>query len=122
MNDTAPNTKSESVGRREKRAQWEAFEYHVCDNGVVNVANRSHNETGHTYSVDIIGSRVANTCSCPSAEYGEGKCKHEIAVRDNVKLMASDGGEEACENGQVGCNGDDDDLPCFECYRTGGPL
>ena len=122
MNDTAPNTKSESVSRRAKRAQWEAFEFSVCDNGIVNVCNNSHgaDATGHTYSVDVIGDRVDNICSCPSAKYQEGRCKHEIAVRGNdvvmTALTASDGGQEACANGQVGCCGPEgDDLECFDC-------
>lgn len=112
--------------RIERRAKWEAFEYRVCDNGIVNVNNTSYGETGHVYSVDVIGDRVDNTCSCKSAKYQDGRCKHEIAVRGNdvvmTALTASDGGQEACANGQVGCNGDEDELPCWECYKTGGPL
>lgn len=124
MYETNAVDKNES--KREKRARWEGFEYTVCSNGIVNVNNVSHNEAGHTYSVDIVGSRVTNTCSCPSAKYQEGRCKHEVAVRGNDAVMgaltASDGGQEACANGQVGCNGNEDDLPCWECYKTGGPL
>lgn len=41
-----------------------------------------------------------------------------------ARQVATDGGRDldeadACENGEVGCNGPDaDKLPCFDCYRT----
>ena len=107
--------------RIERRATWEAFEFRVCSNGIVNVNNTSHNEPGHTYSVDVVGSRVDNTCSCPNAKYQDGPCKHEIAVRNNTAVLhaglAADGGQESCPNDEVGCPGpESDDLPCFECH------
>ena len=107
----------------------------------------------HTYRVNVEnGVPVACECPADTYQDGACKHRVAIAIREPVLEAAreseneherpepsravADGGEvleatedgdddpNACENGQVGCCGPDgDDLPCFECYRTGeGPL
>lgn len=78
-----------SQERIERRANWEAFSFGVCANGVVNIRNDSHNEPGHTYSVDPVAGRelVENRCSCNAAKYHEGPCKHQVAVHKNAAVM-----------------------------------
>jgi hypothetical protein len=77
--------------RTERRAQWEAFSFGVCPNGIVNVQNSSYGDGAgdHTYSVDPVPGRslIDNGCSCPTAKYRDGPCKHQLAVRNNAAVM-----------------------------------
>jgi hypothetical protein len=77
--------------RTGRRANWEAFSFGVCPNGVVNVQNNSYGDdaTHHTYSVDPVPGRslIDNGCSCPTAKYRDGPCKHQLAVRNNAAVM-----------------------------------
>lgn len=113
-----------------KRAQWEAFEFELEAPRQIRVINGSHADpTGHTYLVDVEDG-VPVICGCPAFQYGDGPCKHMIAVAIRQPVIEAiagaqtptipDGGEtiEICRNGQEGCCGPDgDELPCFECYR-----
>jgi len=64
-----------------KRAKWEAFEFTVCSNGIVNVMNVSYGRdtVGHTYSVRL-DDGVPIACSCPYYEHRDTSCKHMVAV------------------------------------------
>ena len=90
-----------------------------------------------TYQDGACKHRVAVAIREPVLEAArEYENKHERpepprAVADGGEVLEAtedgDDGENdpnACENGQVGCCGPEgDELPCFECYRTGeGPL
>lgn len=110
-----------------KRAQYEAFEFELEAPGLIRVTNGSHEDPeNHSYLVNI-ETDTPVACQCPAFEYGEGACKHMIAVaiREPVleaaqSVVIPDGGRDvdACKNGQTGCCGPDgDNLPCFDCYR-----
>lgn len=111
-----------------KQAQWEAFEFTMEAPGIVRVSNESYEDgAGHSYLVNM-EVEVPCACECKAFQYGEGPCKHMIAVaiREPVLMAAqrelvTDGGEgpDSCQNGQTGCCGPEgDDLPCFECYQS----
>ncbi|PSP55995.1 hypothetical protein BRC82_03240 [Halobacteriales archaeon QS_1_67_19] len=75
-----------------KRARWEAFEFTVCPNGVINVRNASYgpDATGHAYSVRLDDAGVPTACSCPHYEHRDASCKHIVAVAstDAVRMAA----------------------------------
>jgi hypothetical protein len=62
-----------------KRAQYEAFDFWVTDEGVV-VRNGSHaNPDEHVYTVTVADG-VPTACTCPADEHGDDACKHRLAV------------------------------------------
>lgn len=110
-----------------KRAQWEAFEFDLEAPGLIRVSNGSYeNPENHSYLVNI-ETDIPVACQCKAFEYGDGPCKHMVAVAIRQPVLTAaqtvvipDGGTgmETCQNGQPDCCGPDgDDLPCFECYR-----
>jgi hypothetical protein len=87
-----------------KRAQWEAFAFTVCPNGVVNVTNASYgpDATGHTYSVRLDTTTddadgVPVSCSCPHHQHRDASCKHRVAVAitEPVRIAATHAGRDA---------------------------
>ncbi|WP_245998531.1 SWIM zinc finger family protein [Halalkalicoccus subterraneus] len=130
MQTTSPSAKSDLVAsateKTVKRAQWESFSFELEAPGLVLVTNDSHDEDGHSYLVNV-ETDVPVACECKAFEYGNGPCKHMVAVaiREPVLKAAQvvpipDGGQtdNTCKNGQTGCCGPDgDDLPCFDCYQ-----
>lgn len=71
-----------------KRAEDEQFSFTVNGNrlGSVTVRNESYpNPSGHEYRVDVRGRAVID-CSCPHREHRGERCKHMIAVEDEVLL------------------------------------
>lgn len=62
-----------------KRAQYEAFDFRLTDDGVT-VRNGSHaNPDEHVYDVTVAGG-VPTACTCPADEHHESACKHRLAV------------------------------------------
>lgn len=62
-----------------KRAQYEAFDFRLTDDGVV-VRNGSHaNPDDHVYTVTIADG-LPSACTCPADEHYEVACKHRLAV------------------------------------------
>lgn len=126
--DTEKSIVKRADSKAIKRAQWEAFEFTMEAPGMVRVSNESYEDgAAHSYLVNI-EVEVPCACECEAFQYGEGPCKHMIAVaiREPVLLAAqreliTDGGEnpDTCQNGQTGCCGPEgDDLPCFECFQS----
>jgi hypothetical protein len=128
---------------KQKRAQWEAFDYDVLEIGVVQVTNHSHETPSeHQYRVDVDPETGATAaCECPSDQYGDGPCKHRLAVDDTPAVLAAasglagepdaddsepavatDGGEAPNERpADCECHRawHADDTPCFVCYEAG---
>lgn len=119
-----------------KRAQYEAFEFTISDDGV-RVRNCSHADPSeHEYLVRIDGG-LPTQCVCPADERFNGACKHRVAVsiRDPVlnavvaASVAADGGtttemQRCAEEGEeddedCGCADLRGEFPCWECVRTG---
>lgn len=62
-----------------KRAQYEAFDFRLTDDGVT-VRNGSHAAPEeHVYTVTVAGG-VPTACTCPADEHHEPACKHRLAV------------------------------------------
>lgn len=123
----------------QKRAQWEAFEFALLDDGDVEVANGSHEDADdHTYTVHIEGG-IPSDCTCPAWEYQPGACKHMVAVaiREPVLEAASreqpvrvdggvtveDFGADDSDDDRPECDCDcgelSGDFPCWPCVRDG---
>jgi hypothetical protein len=87
MNRSNSNDESSSVD--EKRAEWEEFQFTVCETGHVNVCNRSHNDdSNHTYSLEVADGE-ATGCSCPHHVHRGATCKHMIAVSNSPIVLSS---------------------------------
>ena len=121
-----------------KRAQYEAFEFELLDSRV-RVRNESYaNSENHEYEVTVEDG-VPMKCTCPADARFDNPCKHRVAVAirrpilefvEEVQVVA-DGGlraesaapETIDENSEkIGSECDCaelQDLPCWECYRTG---
>lgn len=130
-----PLEQLEFPSRVAKRAQYEAFEFTISDDGVV-VRNCSHeNPADHEYSVTIEEGLPAE-CECPADARFDGACKHRVAVAIREPVLdaavagtvAADGGtatEDGCHDkvadDDSDCDCDDfrDGFPCWECVRTG---
>ena len=94
-----------------KRAQWEAFAFTVCPNGVVNVTNASYglDARGHTYSVRLDDTTnsdddgVPVACSCAHHEHRNATCKHMVAVAITapVRIAATYALRVAADNGDA---------------------
>ncbi|QLG50680.1 SWIM zinc finger family protein [Natrinema halophilum] len=117
-----------------KRASWEAFEFTLLGEGVIEVVNGSYDDPReHTYMVHAEG-KIPSDCTCPAWEYQEGACKHMVAVAIREPLLEAvatepstraDGGiaveappyddsEEECD-----CDKLSDDFPCWPCVPDG---
>ena len=86
-----------------KRAQWEAFEFTLLEDGDVEVVNTSHdNPEEHTYTVHLEGDIPAD-CTCPAFEYHDGACKHmlAVAIREPVLRAATEQPELLADGGVV---------------------
>ena len=135
-----PLEELEFSSRVAKRAQYEALEFTVTNEGV-RVRNGSHaNPENHEYLVRVVDGLPVQ-CACPADHNYEGACKHRVAVairrpvleaaRQAEKPLASDGGKipsKACNNEQSGEAGNGepedcpdciDEFPCWDCYRVG---
>ena len=73
-----------------KRANYERFAMTVCENGYVNVCNKSHNDDkNHTYSVAVSDGEVVG-CSCPHHVHRGAHCKHMRSVINSpITLFAA---------------------------------
>lgn len=93
MRTTSPSAKSELVEQADektvKRAQWESFSFELEAPGMVLVTNDSYDDDGHSYLVNV-ETDVPVACECKAFEYGDGSCKHMIAVaiREPVLMAA----------------------------------
>ncbi len=119
-----------------KRAQYEAFEFSLCDGDVL-VRNESHlRPTDHEYRVTVIDG-IPTTCECPADEHFDGPCKHRTAVAIRSRILdvatqmqlVADGGittertlckkENKTRVRECDCQYLSDDFPCWECVKTG---
>lgn len=65
--------------RVRKRAQYEAFEFKLLDQGLL-VRNGSHPDPeNHEYRITVTDG-IPTGCTCPADEKYEGACKHRVAV------------------------------------------
>lgn len=73
-----------------KRAQWEAFEFDLEAPGLVRVRNGSYGADAeeHTYRVNVEDG-VPTACECPADTYGDGACKHRLAVAIRAPVLAA---------------------------------
>lgn len=87
MTRSNPNDESSSVD--EQRAEWEEFQFTVCETGHVNVCNKSHNnDANHTYSVEVNDGEAVG-CSCPHHVHRDAHCKHQVAVEQSPIVLSS---------------------------------
>lgn len=119
-----------------KRAQYEAFTFSLCEDGIL-VRNESHlDPSEHEYTVTIEEGHPTG-CTCPANRKFDGACKHRVAVAirrpvlDAVAIaqVATDGGVPpsrldpadgiADSDEEDACSDCDDQAPCWECFRTG---
>lgn len=138
MNDNKhPLDQLEFSTRVGKRAQYEAFEFTLCEDGY-RVRNTSYADPeNHEYDVEI-ERRLPVRCSCPADARFDGACKHRVAIAIRQPLLdafarhqrignakpVADGGQTATAIGDdtdstddcPGCLGD---FPCWECVKTG---
>src|SRR6056297_1828761 len=71
-----------------KRAQYEAFEFTVTDDGV-RVRNCSHADpTDHEYTVTVEDG-LPTACTCPADKRFAGACKHRVAVAIRDPVLAA---------------------------------
>lgn len=117
--------------RVRKRAEWEAFDFTILEDGSVEVRNESYPDeevAEHTYTVELEdGEPVA--CDCPYAEHHDGDCKHAAAVGLRRRLIGavhfeeerSDApAEDGCPHGEPHCDGPESEgLPCYRCFKEG---
>lgn len=69
-----------------KRAQYEAFDFRLTDDGVT-VRNGSHaNPAEHIYDVTVTDG-VPTACTCPADEHHEPACKHRLAVAIRAPVL-----------------------------------
>jgi len=116
-----------------KRAQWEAFEFTLLEDGDVTVVNGSYDKPEeHSYTIHCEGN-IPTDCTCPAWEYQEGACKHmlAVAIRKPVlnavtaKPTRADGGavvedRETIDSEDEECECDDlGGFPCWPCVRDG---
>ncbi|WP_332897147.1 SWIM zinc finger family protein [Haladaptatus sp. CMSO5] len=117
------------TNRSLKRAQYEAFEFSLTNRGVL-VRNGSYADPeNHEYLVTVTnGSPVA--CTCPANARFKGACKHRLAVAirapilqaaQKVERIMADGGavEPTSSAEPVECEMCLEEIPCWECYRSG---
>ncbi len=135
----------ETTTRVRKRAQYEAFEFSVDQNGVL-VRNGSYADPeNHEYLVTVTNG-LPTGCECPANAKYEGACKHRVAAAirrpildayENLRQtqrpespLLTDGGPQAdTADGEPAtaepdspvcdCAGLPTEFPCWECYRTG---
>ncbi|QLH79827.1 SWIM zinc finger family protein [Halosimplex rubrum] len=129
-----------------KRAQYEAFEFSLVDDGVL-VRNESHADpSDHEYLVTVADG-LPTACTCPADDHYEGACKHRVAVAIRRPLLAAataaaDAQSVAADGGRVPSSVADTpdspsaqdepaaptdetcadcigEFPCWECVRTG---
>lgn len=101
-NDTSGQETGEP-SKTELRAQWEGFEFRVPAPGRVRVENVSYGEDSddHVYVVEVAEYVGATSCTCPSDEYREGECKHQVAVENQEAVI------EAATEGMTGAYSSD---------------
>ncbi|WP_114579615.1 SWIM zinc finger family protein [Saliphagus sp. LR7] len=74
-----PLDRLDMAERTLQRAQYEAFEFELVEQGVL-VRNASHeNPSDHEYLVRI-DDGLPDSCTCPADEHHQGACKHRVAV------------------------------------------
>jgi len=97
---SVPLSELDAPSRVIKRAQYEAFEFTIEDDGV-RVRNGSHaNPKDHEYLVTVEGN-TPTRCECPADASYEGACKHRVAVAIRRPILdaaidrqlAADGGK-----------------------------
>ena len=124
------------TARTAKRATWEAFEFTIRGKGDIEVVNGSYeNPEEHTYTVHVEGD-IPSDCTCPAWDYGEGACKHIVAVAIREPVLAAVSAEPSmrADGGMVKADGETNErpadcdcepfmaessLPCWPCYREG---
>ncbi len=90
---THPIERLEPTQRTLRRAQYEAFEFELTEQGVL-VRNTSHaNPADHEYLVTIEDG-LPHSCPCPADEHYQGACKHRVAVAIRTSVL------EAARNAQ----------------------
>jgi len=133
-----PLEQLEFTTRVAKRAQYEAFEFSLCPDGV-HVRNCSHdNPAEHEYVVTIEDC-LPTACDCPADDRFDGACKHRVAVAIREPIMeavtdtqvAADGGstistdedpeadDQTMDDDACDCVELPGDFPCWDCVRTG---
>ncbi|WP_114578478.1 SWIM zinc finger family protein [Saliphagus sp. LR7] len=86
-----PLDRLETTERTLRRAQYEAFEFELVEQGVL-VRNASHeNPSKHEYLVRI-DDGLPDSCTCPADEHHQGACKHRVAVAIRSHVL-----EPACD-------------------------
>ncbi|WP_123538183.1 SWIM zinc finger family protein [Halosimplex salinum] len=143
-----PLQRLEFPTRVAKRAQYEAFEFTLTDDGVV-VRNGSHPDPSeHEYLVTV-DDGLPTACECPADEQYEGACKHRVAIairRPILDAMTTTNQPIVADGGRVDSpttlsdfetvtdqrtDGDDSavptqdcddcigEFPCWECVLSG---
>ncbi|WP_256392037.1 SWIM zinc finger family protein [Natronoarchaeum rubrum] len=136
----------ETTNRVRKRAQYEAFEFSVDQEGVL-IRNGSYADPeNHEYLVTVTDG-LPTDCECPANANYDGACKHRVAVAirrpvldalENLRqtqkphsALLTDGGSQAdtADGGEQGednaadpacdCAALPEGFPCWECVRTG---
>ena len=93
---THPIERLEPTQRTLRRAQYEAFEFELTEQGVL-VRNASHaNPADHEYLVTIEDG-LPHSCPCPADEHYQGACKHRVSVAIRTPVL------EAARNAQRIC-------------------
>ena len=128
--------------RTSKRVTWEAWEFTVIGPHQIEVVNASYGseKADHTYTVGIEdrdGVAVPSECNCPADLHREPDCKHRVAlaaiggptVLDAALAFESPARETEPKSdtetaadklrADGGCDCDQWDLPCFECFDSG---
>ncbi|MFC4986806.1 SWIM zinc finger family protein [Saliphagus infecundisoli] len=83
-----PLDRLDTTERTLERAQYEAFEFELIEQGVV-VRNASHEDpSDHEYLVTIDGG-LPDSCTCPADEHHQGACKHRAAVAIRTAVLDS---------------------------------
>ena len=120
MSNDEPSGQESDGSIDERRAEWERFSMTVCENGYVNVCNRSHNDDkNHTYSVEVNDGESVD-CSCPHHVHRGATCKHMIAVEQSPIVLssasaASETPEVATDGGRECDHLTDDPEDCLIC-------
>lgn len=81
MTNSEANAEKDEVSTVAKRAFWESFEFAVPEQGAVVVENVSYGpeSSEHVHPVNVEDGQAVS-CGCKAYEFGDGRCKHMIAV------------------------------------------
>jgi hypothetical protein len=106
-NELAGAATKKTLKKTLKRARWEHLCFAACPGTKrVNVTNYSYGVaavwTGeHTYTVTLAPDSQPESCTCPTAEYRPGPCKHAVAVADAPDVIAEAAAQASFTDGHI---------------------